>query len=137
MQKIFSFNKYMNEAKVDYSEFKELCEAYLSYISDMGFIVRVVQFESESAIFIRSNSENSDYSWNDIKDDLIPFLTILNNKYKMSDIKFGYTRSDLASYKINDIINDSIDIDHISNRIRPGSTLYYIEIPLMNNFFKS
>lgn len=137
MQKIFSFNKYMNEGKVDYNEFKELCEAYLSYISDMGFIVRVIQLKSESAICIRNNNENSDYSWNDIKDDLIPFLTILNNQYKISDIKFGYTRSDLASYEINDIITDSIDIDYISSRIRPGSKLYYIEIPLENNFFKS
>lgn len=135
--------KKFNESKVDFEEFKETCYSHLSYLSDFGFKVNLVQLGNESAICIRHVESTSICKWIDIKNDIIPFITVLSKKYKLTTIRFNFTKIDPLRYSVEDIINDSIDVDYNANRISKGMykpyyepKLYYIEIPLGRNFFK-
>ncbi len=87
---------------------EEFCKNYLAYLIDDGFKINVVSryyneadpssfnstlSDSEYRISIKNSysnlgTRNKKFTWDSVKDDIIPFFEILNEKYKINDIKF-------------------------------------------------
>ena len=80
--------KPFNENKDNTEELQDLCDSYFAYLYDEGFEVRIstgILDERSPSWHIKINKPNSsgptyNFSWNDIKDYLIPFLQILLRK---------------------------------------------------------
>jgi hypothetical protein len=89
--------KRFNESTLDKEEVQDFCETHLAYLIDEGLEVECYQFnESNKEVAyitlgykLENDSHNlSPYeynfpSWNDIKDNIIPFFTHLSNKYDL------------------------------------------------------
>jgi hypothetical protein len=94
---------------------------YLVGLLDKGFNIQV--FHEKDNIFeisIFSNTKDN-FKWNIIKDDLIPFIHVLNDNYNIVDIhekdkpimlisSNGFSPISHFS-SIDDILNDNINID--------------------------
>lgn len=76
---IYNRSYYFNPEHV-----KKFCEDNLAYLLDAEFVINTNFNLTNIHISIKKGSEG--FKWNDIKYDFIPFLELLNNKYK---IQFG------------------------------------------------
>ncbi len=106
-------------------ELEEFCNENLSYLLDSDFNLRVESYGSRNSIFLKSQrsiTSNLDVglNWLDIKDDFIPFIEILNEKYKiLHDIEFDTIGDKLGHlwFDTELIIDDLIDINFQSLEI--------------------
>ncbi len=72
-----------NEASVEWTfdaDLKSFCDTYLSYLIDEGFEVSIRPWDANYKISIYNYSS---FSWNDIKDNFIPFYEVLKNEYNL------------------------------------------------------
>lgn len=98
--------KYIKNFNESLYNLKPLCDDYLSYLKDSGF--RIIILEKVVGIYIIKNngtlvsqSDYQEFRWKDIRDDLIPFINLLVDKYGANpnltcEIEYG---------KIGDVIN--------------------------------
>lgn len=135
--------KKFNESTLDKEEVQDFCETHLAYLIDEGLEVECYQFnESNKEVAyitlgykLENDSHNlSPYeynfpSWNDIKDNIIPFFKHLSNKYDL--LKKGgkevwisyvtttdntqvpqrvYYTQDHFKFSLKDIINDKTEV---------------------------
>lgn len=119
-----------NESITD--DLQSFCNDNLAYLIDEGFRVKVDRTENnqvkiEIHKFYFPNWTK--FTWDDVKDDVIPFLDILRDKYSFfEDIKFvsedQYYNYFNLEYKYDDVIDDSFtlnkDLDSILREV--GST---------------
>jgi hypothetical protein len=84
--------KKFNEAFITvdgYYELKKYFKDHLAYLTDKGFTFEFdatpLDKKSDSEITINRSSKEY-FMWNDIEDDIIPFLQILNKKYKIKSV---------------------------------------------------
>ncbi len=98
-------------------ELLNFSEQHLAYLIDKGIRISCYNTtyddkEPTTSIYIDNiiNNKNK-YNWSDIKDDVIPFTYILNEKYKINKVNFRYYNHKDTTYNIKDIINDIIEID--------------------------
>ena len=127
-------------------EIQSFCDNHLAYLIDNGIKVvvpRKYDMASKMGIFdilignlntSIGNHINFNHSantiglkWSDIKDDIIPFIAILKDKYNIEYITFKkldtHTKYAPIIIEIDDIIDDKVgDIDEI----------YYIRITIKN-----
>lgn len=97
--------KKFNES-IGTDEMKNFCDMYLSYLYDDTNFSTYVYRENDS------NGDESDilnitfrdilriyrpFFWSDVKDYIIPFLTVLNDKYKILDIKIDLNIQTISS----------------------------------------
>ncbi len=119
-----------NESITD--DLQSFCNDNLAYIIDEGFRVKVDRYE-DNQVKIEIHKfyfpNWTKFTWDDVKDDVIPFLDILRDKYSFfEDIKFvsedQYYNYFNLEYKYDDVINDSFtlnqDLDSILREV--GST---------------
>ena len=119
-----------NESITD--DLQSFCNDNLAYIIDEGFRVKVDRYE-DNQVKIEIHKfyfpNWTKFTWDDVKDDVIPFLDILRDKYSFfEDIKFvsedQYYNYFNLEYKYDDVINDSFtlnqDLDSILREF--GST---------------
>jgi hypothetical protein len=99
----------------------ELCDDYLPFLKDNGFTFYINTNPSQRYIGIvkrvpegrdRENGWTNRFYWKDVKDDVIPFLNILNNKYKINDIVLTdyepYNGSYHQVFFLDALLNDDI-----------------------------
>jgi hypothetical protein len=118
-----------NESITD--DLQSFCNDNLAYLIDEGFRVKVDRTENnqvkiEIHKFYFPNWTK--FTWDDVKDDVIPFLDILRDKYSFfEDIKFvsedqfvtswGYYNYFNLEYKYDDVIDDSFTLNQDLDRI--------------------
>lgn len=131
MKYIKKFNEAYNQNEL---EIKYFFESNLSSLIDLGYSVKVLgvspllklNIENIHTVQILSNYKDK---WSDIKDDIIPFLIILNKEYPIirhremqyKDGEWGLTKdyhdiwvsfsSGRKYFMIEDLVNDNIDLD--------------------------
>lgn len=125
MKHLFYFNesKEPEQSKI----LNNFCLNYLAYLLDDGFKINVVTrhynpsdpssynstlSDSEYRISIKNSyasfgTRNKKFTWDSVKDEVVPFLEILNEKYKINNIKF-VTPKELDKY-----INNTLEYDDI------------------------
>jgi len=146
--------KYLNKFNegfgqhLDEQELREFCEMYLAYLTDEVFEVEITKERENSITYYwkvkilkqeskqfgaghlaYSRMEYVKFKWNSVKDQFIPFLKVLNNKYIIKR-NYGYT---VALQMVNGnktwATNDNILNDDFSKNFK-RSPLLYIEIML-------
>jgi hypothetical protein len=100
------------------------CEENLAYLLDEGFKVKVRKEYKEVKIEIHKFyfPNWTKFTWNDVKDDLIPFLEVLREKYSFfEDIRFvsedQYYNYFNLEYKYEDVINETFSLNEDLERI--------------------
>ncbi len=103
-------------------ELDNFCEENLSFLIDNGFSA----YATSNNIVIKKGNRNilmdrKEFSWNDVKEEIIPFLEKLNEYYNIIDRVNNYQivlqnpsyKSDFSHitdyYKYEDVINDVMD----------------------------
>lgn len=96
--------KRFNES-VDFEEkLRDFCETHLAYLLDEGFEVGLNDLNEtyDSEITIKREDERT-FTWNEVKDHIVPFIIHLNKEYKLyktNGVKIndiGYIQSELSS----------------------------------------
>jgi len=100
-------------------ELKELCNDYLVYLLDDGFYVNV-ETCFDSIIYIRKPSYEA-YEYSDVKDYLIPFLTILQEKFKI----------EIEIHQVGYPIFEKFPIDEVKSDDMDNMKIRTIEIKLI------
>lgn len=102
---------------------QEICEEILINLIDNDFDVKVINFNKIDAISI-SNIGESNINWNDVKDSIITLLTLIQDDYKLLEVKIWFSRSDCYKFSVQDIIDEKSNIGKISKE----APLRFIEI---------
>lgn len=117
MRYLRKFNESTND------DLQSFCEDNLAYLIDEGFKVKVEEsYFKRAKITIHKFSFPiwTKFTWDDVKDDVIPFLEILKDKYGFfEDIKFvsedqHYNYLKHFLFKYDDVINDSFTLNQDS-----------------------
>lgn len=112
--------KSFNENKINFIDnLKSFCDNHLAFLIDNGFIVRTHSKKNDYCIeIIKGWSDGrfisvTDFTWDEIKDDFIPFFEMLSNKYIIDDCNFRGDMETLntreISISLNDILDDKVD----------------------------
>lgn len=82
MKYLKSFNEKKNYQEI-FSDVKELCEESLVYLlDDPSYNLEFFSIQNTlSIVFLKK--EKTSFSWDDIKEDYIPFIEILSSKYNI------------------------------------------------------
>jgi hypothetical protein len=81
--------KRFNEGVKDINELQSFCDDYLAYLYDTGFIADVefqYNHNNKNSQYIGITIKKSDtttFYWENVKDYIIPFITILSEDYKL------------------------------------------------------
>jgi hypothetical protein len=124
----------------EFNELKEFTENCLVYLLDKDFEVkfsdRLGNDESDSSFLVDSDyfwidlcgpkddesnwslfRDSIDYSWDEVKDYYIPFIKLINNKYKLVSkiiyFKIADAENEFHNFNIEEVINDRISFDEI------------------------
>jgi len=133
-----------NESITD--DLEIFCKENLAYLIDEGFKVNVDRTHKEVKIRIHNFyfPNWTKFTWDDVKDDVIPFLEILSDKYNFfEDIKFvsedQYHNYFNLEYKYDDVINENFslneDLEWILREV--GNTKDFnkiVKIEIIKNF---
>jgi hypothetical protein len=108
----------------DRLEIKNICEEQLAFLLDDGFTIDTgKQYRNKKnsnvlyPITIKKHNRGDYFKWNDIKDDIIPFLEKINTYYTLCDISGGKGifeviihdhNSSSDYYKYQDVITDDM-----------------------------
>ena len=113
-------------------EVKKLSEGSLSFLFDKGFDAYITNVESNILIELskydkidEDTVDRLQYNWDEIKEEFIPFIEILNEKYSIQEIMF-YEDAE------NDWAVDEYDIDDILNIDFNQNIIESIQIILKN-----
>jgi hypothetical protein len=98
----------------EYYKLKDFCYSNLAYLIDEGFDISIDRKSINFMIRIskwkiKGNSGHFyPFTWDDIKDDFIPFIIVLNDKFKIDDRVgvFIKTAGDNKWYDKQHIIDD-------------------------------
>lgn len=115
------FLKRFNEVNDPYDEYisnlYKICNDALVYLIDEGFSISIQDNKvNYKPIRIDVNPEGnglkSSFKWSEVKNDIIPLLELLSEKYEFDDfepIHFSEVLSDTYTYTytLDDVINDS------------------------------
>jgi hypothetical protein len=97
---------------------KEFCSLYLPYLVDNGFSIKfsysnITTIKTMNiVIYKHSPPENhliSIFKWDDIKDDLIPFVEVLSKGYEVYEIMVEGRFGNAMRCELDEILNDDID----------------------------
>lgn len=128
---------------VDMKELKDFCESYLSYLIDDGFVVLIDSHNILNIDFIVVNIVKktrvgdgemiTEFKWLEIKDYIVPFITMLNKYYKLNTT----WRDNQASIEIREPYESKNFtykdfIDRADNHYFDDDVISYIEIILDN-----
>ena len=117
-------------------ELQEFCDNNLAYLIDIGFDVEISEYlydnngMYETRFEIKLQKSFNWYTWSQINDDFIPFLTVLNSKYDIIKIKMNHLvevdrtkvrgsthRQSHITFPVNKLIKDKINKEITINKI--------------------
>ena len=118
-KRINSYSQFINES-FDKNSIKDFCERYLAYLLDDEDYSIELTVPRRGGTSFWTNSEGPQIAiskkgdlirWNDVKDHMIPFLTILNKEYNCFpniDFKIGsnFVYTTLVTHRMQDLIKD-------------------------------
>lgn len=118
-----------------FSDFKKFCEDSLAYLIDDGFRVKVDAEDDTLSILIHKFSfpNWTNFTWDDVKDDVIPLLEVLKEKYYFNE-NISFIGEDLnynnfyLSYKYDNILNDNFPLEKDVDYHRKDNKIIKIEI---------
>jgi len=118
-----------------FSDFKKFCEYSLAYLIDDGFRVKVDAEDDTLSILIHKFSfpNWTNFTWDDVKDDVIPLLEVLKEKYYFNE-NISFIGEDLnynnfyLSYKYDNILNDNFPLEKDVDYHRKDNKIIKIEI---------
>lgn len=107
---------------------KEICDNYLAYLKDDGFIVRIVRSVPD-AFFVyigldgfNQNGQRDYFSWGSVKNHIIPFFHYLVKDFTIQDNPKGHNQRGLSFTYYNQAegfesgtVNELIEVDEILN----------------------
>ena len=91
MKYLKPFNESLKE---ETEELQEFCDMNLAYLGDEGFKTKIESYRNSKIIYftkVGNPDELKTFEWDEIKNSFIPFLTLLDRKYR-SSYKLGETR---------------------------------------------
>jgi len=112
-------HKFDYESTLDKEEVQDFCETYLAYLIDDGYQVSIIEnndwkrtHDSMRIIFLHDRNINpTNIEWDRVKDNFIPFLSMLDRNYTISKGKFYNEKVieiDNQEYLLSDVIEDNI-----------------------------
>lgn len=106
------FEDYENNNTKSLDDVQEFCNLNLSYLLDDDFkiITNNVEHQEYNDIHINiSKLDDSKFTWNDVKDYIIPFIEIIDNKYHLeNNIVFIDIEYDIIIHTIDEVLNDDV-----------------------------
>lgn len=103
--RINKFNYFREDAKFR-EELLDFCKSHLTYLLDKGISIEVND-DIDNSVEICISHANDWLNWDNISDDLVPFLKILNNNYEVIKVcSEGVIRT--LKYEFEDVLNDGI-----------------------------
>jgi hypothetical protein len=125
MKHLRRFNESVNKEE----ELQDFCETYLAYLLDDGFEVSIQHMYSNQMTnkhdyhFVtikKSGKVSNNFKWEEIKDQFIPFISVLSKQYKLGAITFYGTKY----YTYRDPFTQ-LGMDDRKYGKEPVSKLYY------------
>lgn len=126
-----SFNESKNNFKIDVESLEEFCKNNLAYLVDSGFnyvcyiyqpfvSTRKIKFEKSYEYLIFIDNEQM-FSWDNIKDDFIPFIEFLSETIEpnwfVENINFKYLKSGhqrewpSKDFSFQEVIDDKVNFN--------------------------
>jgi len=109
--------KYLKKFNENNIDLQTYCNDYLVYLIDLGFKIDVnTTHTGFSRISIYNGKVSNTFNWNDVKDYIIPFITMLNDEKGIDEIYFKFFDSMMKFNKY--IENENLqrrNISHIIN----------------------
>ena len=113
----------MAKLEYDFAKLIEFCEENLAYLIDEGYYVRV--FNKGDYSKIRITFKGKDIVWDSFKDDFLPFIELLREKYDIDNRETEevliWARpssgvidggNDPYYFSINELLNDKINLSY-------------------------
>jgi hypothetical protein len=109
----------------DLVDLTEFCEINLAYLADRGFLILIndsqpylVQLNKSIIWVIHEhtatrgwNMEENGFKWSEVKDYIIPFISILMKRHHIDLIGMNLFNQECFKYSADDVLQDNIDID--------------------------
>ena len=122
MKHLRRFNESLTQDELQ--ELKEFTESCLAYLLDEGFELDYISFDESTKCYwidLYGSRDEEDlsrnFSWKEVKDYYIPFVSLLRNRYTIKDqvyfkVQTGrrFDEHTYINYTIDEIINDKITI---------------------------
>jgi hypothetical protein len=91
------------------NEFRDFANDCLAYLKDDGFIISVAVRNTYDGCLLEFSlvKKEGDWSWDSIKDDFIPFLEMVKEKFIVDHI-VSFTTNKITSLYIDTVINDNV-----------------------------
>ena len=127
--------KKYNESVSFENQLETFCKENLAYLIDEGYYVGLdEEVEDEDYLRITFTNMGKNFNWNDIKEDFIPFLELLKEKYEIWDpipswvvrkvipevlvsarLTYNHGAFDNYYFSIDEVINDDINNGSYTN----------------------
>lgn len=90
------------------NDFRDFANDYLAYLVDEGFIISVAVRNTYDGCLLEFSlvKKEGDWSWDSVKDDFIPFLEMVKEKFIVDHI-VSFTTNKITSLYIDSVINDN------------------------------
>jgi len=99
--KIIKYTEFIKESTDNFlEELKQFCNDNIAYLLDEEFKINFLRASDNQTIMMFSKGETDPYygnlreykpeyiiEWNDIKDDFIPFIELLDERYKITKVR--------------------------------------------------
>lgn len=113
MKYIKIYEDFENESDIEavLEKLQNYCDTYLAFLKDENYIIETKHYLYDIVIEISKSSNNVKdgfFRWNHIKDYLIPFIQILNEEYKLSNITITDNKYTERKITIDDVLNDTV-----------------------------
>lgn len=112
--------KNFNEAITEIDELQQFCEEHLTYLLDNNEFEFEVRDDiygkkwSKIKYIIHLRKPKTGFYWNEVKDNFIPFLFLLNDKFNINRNEVNFLIStkfnDSKYFLIDDVLNDKFNI---------------------------
>jgi len=126
------------EAAGEKVELQEFCEMYLAYLIDDGFEVEVERTSGfkDTLTIVIAPEKGTSTSWNDIKDKLIPFFSMLVKNYNIgadrgTNCHPSWLERKVSFYSAGIDFIPSINIDKLIED-QPGNPITGINLVKLN-----
>lgn len=121
---------------------QEICDDYLAYLKDDGFIVRIVRSVPDSFfVYIgldgfNQNGQRDYVSWSSVKNHLIPFFHYLMKDFKIQDNPKGTNNRGVSFVSYGTFNEESVKVDQILNdEIADDKQIAGISIYIKSEYF--
>jgi len=95
------------------NDFRDFANDCLAYLVDEGFIISVAVRNTYDGCLLEftlvKNQDDINFTWNSIKDDFIPFLELVKEKFIVDHI-VKFTTNKITTLNIDVVINDDTNI---------------------------